>query len=112
MTGKGKKPGDTEIVKHVRIELKSKEGCTFIVNSDIEYSLFPPELIGFHGTISILGSRECPVGNFTFSANGDTDDDGNVTALYYSATSTEALSFLTQPESDIQIRAALSAAMQ
>ena len=54
-------------IKHIDITVTATNGCTFHVVGDLNYTLFPPRINGFQGTVTIGGGSHCPHGTFTIN---------------------------------------------
>ncbi len=53
--------------KAVDITITSNEGCLIRIQGDVEFTILPPEITGFTGTITFLGGgANCPTGVLTF----------------------------------------------
>lgn len=50
----------------VDVTITSAEGCTFHIVGEVTYSIFPPRITDFDGTVTIGGGRNCPRGTFNF----------------------------------------------
>jgi hypothetical protein len=46
--------------KHIDISVTATNGCIIHVVGDVEYSLIPPRLLSFTGTITLNGPKDCP----------------------------------------------------
>jgi hypothetical protein len=53
-------------IKHVHSNLTSLNGCDVEVDGDVEYSLIPLRVTGFHGAVHISGGKGCPNGDLYF----------------------------------------------
>jgi len=53
-------------IKHVHTIVTSLNGCRVEVDGDVEYTLLPPRLVGFHGAMRISGGAGCPNGDLYF----------------------------------------------
>lgn len=53
--------------KPIDVTLTSQEGCIIHIVGDLNYSIIPPKVKGFHGTITISGPKGCP--NVTLTVN-------------------------------------------
>jgi hypothetical protein len=53
-------------MSNVDASITSKEGCLIHIVGNVEYSLIPPAITGFSGTITISGSGDCPNTSLTF----------------------------------------------
>jgi hypothetical protein len=53
-------------IKHVHSNLTSLNGCEVEVDGDVEYSLIPLRVTGFHGSVHISGGDGCPNGDLYF----------------------------------------------
>ena len=47
-------------IKHVHGSATSLEGCKVDIDGDVEYSLIPPRISGFHGTVHLSGGQDYP----------------------------------------------------
>ncbi len=56
--------------KNVKLTLTSKNGCTVEINGTVEYSIIPPSIDGFSGTVTISGGQGCPNGTLNFRTAG------------------------------------------
>jgi hypothetical protein len=52
--------------KHIDYTFTSNEGCTVHIVGDVSYSLLPPKITGFTGTVTLGGPKNCPKGTLTF----------------------------------------------
>ncbi len=53
-------------IKHVHDNLTSLNGCKVEIDGDIEYSVIPLRVNGFHGSVRISGGEGCPNGDLYF----------------------------------------------
>ena len=53
-------------IKHVHQTMISLNGCKVEIDGDIEYSLIPLHVTGFHGMVRISGGPGCPNGDLYF----------------------------------------------
>jgi len=53
--------------KHIDITVTSTSGCTFHIVGDVGYTILPPRLTGFTGTVTISGPGSCPHGTYTIN---------------------------------------------
>ena len=53
-------------IKHVHENLTSLNGCKVEIDGDIEYSVIPLRVNGFHGAVRISGGEGCPNGDLYF----------------------------------------------
>lgn len=59
--------------KHIDITWTSLAGCKVHIVGDLEYTIMPPVILGFTGTISISGGSGCNNGTNTFALAGSSD---------------------------------------
>jgi hypothetical protein len=52
----------------------SAEGCKIGISGTVCYTLIPPRIKKFIGTITISGGGDCPEGSMTFKRATDTDE--------------------------------------
>ncbi|MEL6695308.1 MAG: hypothetical protein AAF135_01855 [Bacteroidota bacterium] len=52
--------------RHVDITLTSNEGCLLHIEGDITYTILPPNITGFSGSVTVSGEGDCPNGKVTF----------------------------------------------
>src|SRR6266404_4687099 len=64
--------------KSVDVTLKDTKGCTVHIKGDVNYSVFPPSVNGFKGTIELGGGSSCPSGTLTFAMVAPTKPKGDV----------------------------------
>ena len=64
--------------KSFNVTFTSKEGCTVHFVGTVDYSLWHPEVVTIHGTITLGGGPGCPKGTLTF-ALGSIAPGGGVT---------------------------------
>lgn len=62
--------------KHIDITVTSSNGCTFHVAGTVNYTILPPRLNGFVGTLTIGGPSYCP--HQTFNINYTAFNESNV----------------------------------
>jgi hypothetical protein len=53
-------------IKHVHGSTTSLNGCKVDIDGDIEYSVIPPRIIGFHGSVHLSGEQGVPNGDLYF----------------------------------------------
>jgi hypothetical protein len=53
-------------IKHVHTTVKSLNGCDVEIDGDVEYTMLPPRMVGFHGAVRISGGPGCPNGDLYF----------------------------------------------
>ncbi|SRR6266478_1212823 len=63
--------------KSVDVTLADTKGCTIHIKGDVKYSLVPPSVDGFKGTIELGGGPSCPKGTLTFAMVAPTKPKGN-----------------------------------
>lgn len=52
--------------KQINVSITSIEGCLINIVGTVDYSLIPPEITGFNGTVTISGGGDCPNVTLTF----------------------------------------------
>jgi hypothetical protein len=98
---------------HVDVTITSAEGCTFHIVGDVTYSIIPPRITDFDGSVTIGGGKNCPRGTFNFTrVTGTISENKEVTSLTLEAGDPEALDVLAQPDVDSQLRAHISTLIQ
>ncbi len=53
-------------IKHVHGSTTSLNGCKIDIDGDLDYSLIPPRINGFHGTVHLSGEPGVPNGDLYF----------------------------------------------
>jgi len=53
-------------IKHVHGSTTSLNGCKIDIDGDVDYSLIPPRINGFHGTVHLSGEQGVPNGDLFF----------------------------------------------
>ena len=48
--------------KQIDVTLTSSEGCTVGIKGTVDFSLFPPSIDGFTGTVTISGAQVVQMG--------------------------------------------------
>lgn len=84
--------------KEVNASITSTGGCTFSIHGYVTYSLFPPSISGFTGTVTLSGTCS---GTYTFARgdyNTETDGEGNIRSGIWDIHSSEDIS---SAESDL-----------
>jgi hypothetical protein len=61
-------------IKHVHGSTTSLNGCKVDIDGDVEYSLIPMRITGFHGSVHLSGEKDVPNGDLYFGIepNGST----------------------------------------
>jgi hypothetical protein len=54
------------VIKHVHGKTMSSNGCKVEIDGDVIYSLIPPRITGFRGSVHISGASDCPNGDLHF----------------------------------------------
>lgn len=52
--------------KHIKGDTTSLNGCKVEIDGDVVYTLIPPRITGFHGSVHISGGSGCPNGDMYF----------------------------------------------
>ena len=50
-------------IKHVHGSTTSLNGCKVDIDGDVEYSLIPMRITGFHGSVHLSGEKDVPNGD-------------------------------------------------
>jgi hypothetical protein len=53
-------------IKHVHGSTTSLNGCKVEIDGDVEYSVIPPRINGFHGVVHLSGEKGLPNGDLYF----------------------------------------------
>jgi hypothetical protein len=53
-------------IKHIHGSTTSLNGCKVDIDGDVDYSLIPPRINGFHGTVHLSGEQGVPNGDLYF----------------------------------------------
>ena len=53
-------------IKHVHGSTTSLNGCKVEIDGDVDYSLIPPRINGFHGMVRLSGEQGVPNGDLFF----------------------------------------------
>jgi hypothetical protein len=53
-------------IKHIRGSTTSLNGCKVDIDGDVEYSIIPLRITGFHGTVHLSGEKDVPNGDLYF----------------------------------------------
>ena len=61
-------------IKHIHGTTTSLNGCKVDIDGDVEYSIIPPRITGFHGWVHLSGEKDVPNGDLYFGIepNGST----------------------------------------
>ncbi len=65
----------------VNTVITSKEGCLIRIVGTVSYTLVPPEITEFSGTVTLSGAGDCPQGTLSFAIappNGNSGADLDV----------------------------------
>jgi hypothetical protein len=60
--------------RKVNLTMTSSEGCIFRIKGEVDYSIIPPRINHFNGTVQVSGGEGCPHGTFNFSLAAPGDD--------------------------------------
>jgi hypothetical protein len=52
--------------KHIDITLTSNQGCIVHIVGELNFTMLPPKISSFNGTVTIGGPKGCPTGVLTF----------------------------------------------
>ncbi len=92
--------------KHVDATITSTSGCQIHIVGDVNYTIFPPNITGFTGTVTLSGTCS---GSYTFARNVSaviqSDGTKSVEHMTWTADTDQTISVLTDPNVDSQIRA-------
>ena len=61
-------------IKHIHGTTTSLNGCKVDIDGDVEYSIIPLRITGFHGSVHLSGEKDVPNGDLYFGIepNGST----------------------------------------
>jgi hypothetical protein len=61
-------------IKHIHGSTTSLNGCKVDIDGDVEYSIIPLRITGFHGAVHLSGEKDVPNGDLYFGIepNGST----------------------------------------
>jgi hypothetical protein len=61
-------------IKHIHGSTTSLNGCKVDIDGDVEYSIIPLRINGFHGVVHLSGGKDVPNGDLYFGIepNGST----------------------------------------
>ncbi len=96
---------NTLLRKHVDVSITSTQGCTVHIVGEVDYSLIPPGINGFEGTVTISGGKGCPNGTLTFtfderatnnqlSIHLDSNEIGKISSVNWIGINTDIISVL------------------
>jgi hypothetical protein len=54
------------MLKFIDVTITSTNGCIVHIIGDVEWTLIPPAITDFHGSVTISGGISCPVGTMNF----------------------------------------------
>lgn len=87
--------------KKIDVTITSTGGCSVHIVGTVTYSLLPPSIDGFSGTVTITGPSSCPNGTMNFdkastklNMSFDSQDVKKVTKITWSGTETSYSSVL------------------
>lgn len=63
--------------KHIDITVTATNGCTIHVVGDVSYTIVPPRVQGFQGTVTIGGGSNCPHTTLTINWANKTPNSEN-----------------------------------
>jgi hypothetical protein len=58
-------------IKHIHGSTTSFNGCKVDIDGDVEYSIIPLRITGFHGSVHLSGGQEVPNGDLYFGIEPD-----------------------------------------
>jgi hypothetical protein len=58
-------------IKHIHGSTTSLNGCKVDIDGDVHYSLIPPRITGFHGSVHLSGEQGVPNGDLYFGIEPD-----------------------------------------
>jgi hypothetical protein len=75
-----KKTGNSQGSKTAKVDIviTSANGCRVHIKGTIKYTIFPPEVKSFTGTVSISGSGGCPNTVLTFAKSNEQEENSDV----------------------------------
>jgi hypothetical protein len=73
-------------IKHVHGSTTSLNGCKVDVDGDIVYSMIPPRITGFHGTVHLSGEEGYPNRDLYFGIEPKSGTISNLSLVNKSAT--------------------------
>ena len=62
-------------IKHIHGSTTSLNGCKVDIDGDVEYSLIPLRITGFHGSVHLDGEKGGPNGDLYFGIEPDSSKE-------------------------------------
>jgi hypothetical protein len=95
---------DVAIKKKVNVTITSTNGCSVHIVGIVTFTIFPPEITDFDGTVTISGAGHCPNVTLTFKRTAgedlqitpNSDDPCSVTDVTWSGSNNDVVNILNE----------------